>query len=97
MKAIPGFLEKAAQELPASSRIHVFLKLAYFFASKVDSLFDARSRNADNSINGFNSTLADWWRVLDAGPLDPAMGMNGFEKLDFDLYHIDGMGFLNDQ
>lgn len=96
VKAIPGFLEKAARELPASSRIHIYLKLAQFFAAKVDSLLDTRGNIANSNAGGLNSTLADWWRILDAGPLDPVMSINGSEKLDFDLYQLDGMGFLND-
>lgn len=88
--------------------MHVYLKLAHFFASKLDSLTEVRgtsanananantnSTNADNSLRGVTATHANWWSTLDIGSLDPSLAFDGVADLDFDLVQIDDVGFLN--
>ena len=99
VKAIPERLERTARELPDSSTVHLYLSLARFFASQVDGIVNASSDfpNSDN-LNS-NYPLADWWRVLELGPLDPAtrfdMGFHELERLDFTLPNMNNMGFFD--
>lgn len=99
VKAIPEHLEKAAQELPVTSAIHLYLSLARFFASQFDNIVNSGSNLPYNGVVDTSYPSADWWRALDVGPLDPAirfdMGFLGSEELNFDLHNFDGRGILD--
>lgn len=99
VKAIPERLEKTARELPDSSTVHLYLSLARFFASQVDNITNAASDLSTTDNLNSNYPLADWWRVLELGPLDPAtrfdMGFHELERLDFTVPNMNNMGFFD--
>lgn len=87
--AIPEHLGKAAQELPATSAVHLYLSLARFFASQFDKIVGTGHDQTEGRTGDQGDAFSEWWRVLDGGPLDSAtwfdMGFLGSEQPAFDL------------
>ena len=69
IKAIPTHLERVAPDLPATSIIHLYIKITKLLAYKADNL--AKSGPDDSGESSDSAMqLEDWLRGLEGGPVD---------------------------